>query len=66
MYTGGEVRIEKDLSQIALGPTPFPNLAHLVVGFQVYLFFHLFVLKVFLRASECFMRILYHFVFCKL
>uniref|UniRef100_A0A914L2B2 Peptidase M16 C-terminal domain-containing protein n=1 Tax=Meloidogyne incognita TaxID=6306 RepID=A0A914L2B2_MELIC len=34
MYTGGEVRIEKDLSQIALGPTPFPNLAHLVVGFQ--------------------------------
>lgn len=33
-YTGGEVRIEKDLSQIALGPTPFPNLAHLVVGFQ--------------------------------
>ena len=35
MYTGGEIRVEKDLSQMALGPTPFPNLAHLVVGFQV-------------------------------
>ena len=33
-YTGGEIRIERDLSQMALGPTPFPNLAHLVVGFQ--------------------------------
>ena len=35
MYTGGEVRTEKDLSQMALGPTSFLNLAHLVVGFQV-------------------------------
>jgi mitochondrial-processing peptidase subunit alpha len=34
-YTGGDVRIERDLSQVALGPTPFPNLAHLVIGFQV-------------------------------
>ncbi|KAF7630936.1 hypothetical protein Mgra_00008805, partial [Meloidogyne graminicola] len=33
-YTGGEVRVEKDLSQMALGPTPFPNLAHLVIGFK--------------------------------
>jgi processing peptidase subunit alpha len=34
-YTGGDVRIERDLSQMALGPAPYPNLAHLVVGFQV-------------------------------
>ncbi|KAL3101936.1 hypothetical protein niasHS_003345 [Heterodera schachtii] len=33
-YTGGEVLIEKDLSQMALGPTPFPNLAHIVIGFE--------------------------------
>uniref|UniRef100_A0A183CCF1 Mitochondrial-processing peptidase subunit alpha n=1 Tax=Globodera pallida TaxID=36090 RepID=A0A183CCF1_GLOPA len=33
-YTGGEVLIEKDLSQMALGPTPFPNLAHVVIGFE--------------------------------
>ena len=34
-YTGGDIRIEKDLSKMALGPAPFPNLAHIVVGFQV-------------------------------
>jgi processing peptidase subunit alpha len=34
-YTGGDVRVERDLSQMALGPAPYPNLAHLVVGFQV-------------------------------
>ncbi|KAI1727337.1 peptidase m16 inactive domain-containing protein [Ditylenchus destructor] len=33
-YTGGEVRIKRDLSQMALGPTPFPNLAHVMIGFQ--------------------------------
>lgn len=33
-YTGGEIRVEKDLSQMALGPSPFPTLTHSVVGFQ--------------------------------
>uniref|UniRef100_A0A0N4UWZ1 Alpha-MPP n=1 Tax=Enterobius vermicularis TaxID=51028 RepID=A0A0N4UWZ1_ENTVE len=33
-YTGGEKRISKDLSSVALGPTPFPNLAHFVLGFE--------------------------------
>uniref|UniRef100_A0A0N5ARE3 Alpha-MPP n=1 Tax=Syphacia muris TaxID=451379 RepID=A0A0N5ARE3_9BILA len=33
-YTGGEKRVTKDLSSVALGPTPFPNLAHFVLGFE--------------------------------
>uniref|UniRef100_A0A1I7XEW0 Alpha-MPP n=1 Tax=Heterorhabditis bacteriophora TaxID=37862 RepID=A0A1I7XEW0_HETBA len=32
-YTGGEVRIEKDLSTLAVG-TPYPNLAHVALGFE--------------------------------
>ncbi|KAK6759508.1 hypothetical protein RB195_021224 [Necator americanus] len=32
-YTGGEVRIEKDLSTLAVG-TPYPNLAHIALGFE--------------------------------
>ncbi|VBB33840.1 unnamed protein product [Acanthocheilonema viteae] len=33
-YTGGEKLITKDLSNMALGPTPYPNLAHFVLGFE--------------------------------
>ncbi|KAM3728975.1 Mitochondrial-processing peptidase subunit alpha [Dirofilaria immitis] len=33
-YTGGEKLIAKDLSCMALGPTPYPNLAHFVLGFE--------------------------------
>ncbi|OQV13683.1 Mitochondrial-processing peptidase subunit alpha [Hypsibius exemplaris] len=33
-YTGGEVRIEKDLSSAALGPSTIPELAHFALGFQ--------------------------------
>ncbi|KAK6112005.1 Peptidase M16 inactive domain family protein [Brugia pahangi] len=33
-YTGGEKLIAKDLSSLALGPTPYPNLAHFVIGFE--------------------------------
>ncbi|CAD5234247.1 unnamed protein product [Bursaphelenchus xylophilus] len=33
-YTGGIFKLEKDLSQVSLGPTPFPNLAHLMIGFE--------------------------------
>lgn len=29
-----QLQIEKDLSKVALGPTPFPNLAHFVVAFN--------------------------------
>ncbi|KAK6051195.1 peptidase M16 inactive domain protein, partial [Cooperia oncophora] len=32
-YTGGEVRIQKDLSTLAIG-TPYPNLAHVALGFE--------------------------------
>ncbi|VDM74347.1 unnamed protein product [Strongylus vulgaris] len=32
-YTGGEVRMEKDLSTLAVG-TPYPNLAHIALGFE--------------------------------
>lgn len=32
-YTGGEVRIDKDLSTLAVG-TPYPNLAHVALGFE--------------------------------
>ncbi|KRY86134.1 Mitochondrial-processing peptidase subunit alpha [Trichinella pseudospiralis] len=33
-YTGGEIRIEKDLSNITLSVNPFPELAHVVMGFE--------------------------------
>ncbi|KAH7695171.1 peptidase M16 inactive domain-containing protein, partial [Aphelenchoides avenae] len=33
-YTGGDVRVNRDLSRMALGPTPFPNLSHVVIGFE--------------------------------
>ena len=31
-YTGGLVKIDKDLSNASLGPTPMPELAHLSIG----------------------------------
>jgi len=33
-YTGGLVTLEKDLSNVSLGPTPMPELGHLVVGLE--------------------------------
>ena len=33
-YTGGLQRLEKDLSNICPGPSPIPNLAHFVIGFE--------------------------------
>ena len=33
-YTGGLEVMEKDLSNVSLGPTPMPELGHLVVGLQ--------------------------------
>ena len=33
-YTGGLVTIPKDLSNASLGPTPMPELAHLVIGLE--------------------------------
>ncbi|KAK5984591.1 Mitochondrial-processing peptidase subunit alpha [Trichostrongylus colubriformis] len=32
-YTGGEMRIQKDLSTLTIG-TPYPNLAHVALGFE--------------------------------
>ena len=34
-YTGGIVSREKDLSDVSLGPTPMPELGHLVIGIQL-------------------------------
>jgi len=34
VYTGGKIEITKDLSDVSLGPTPMPELAHLVVGVE--------------------------------
>lgn len=34
LYTGGSKEIIKDLSSVSLGPTPMPELAHLVLGFE--------------------------------
>ena len=31
-YTGGIVSREKDLSDVSLGPTPMPELGHIVIG----------------------------------
>ncbi|XP_071096614.1 mitochondrial-processing peptidase subunit alpha-like isoform X1 [Haliotis cracherodii] len=33
-YTGGNLQVEKDLSDVSLGPTPFPELAHVVIGLE--------------------------------
>jgi processing peptidase subunit alpha len=33
-YTGGIVTREKDLSNVSLGPTPMPELAHLSIGLE--------------------------------
>jgi processing peptidase subunit alpha len=33
-YTGGVVHIEKDLSNVSLGPNPMPELAHCVIGLE--------------------------------
>jgi len=33
-YTGGQVLMEKDLSSVSLGPTPMPELGHVVLGLE--------------------------------
>lgn len=33
-YTGGLVKVNKDLSDVSLGPTPMPELAHFVLGME--------------------------------
>ena len=33
-YTGGQELLEKDLGNVSLGPTPMPELGHLVVGLE--------------------------------
>lgn len=33
-YTGGQVLTEKDLSSVSLGPTPMPDLGHVVIGLE--------------------------------
>lgn len=33
-YTGGKVEVTKDLSNVSLGPTPMPELAHVVLGLE--------------------------------
>jgi len=33
-YTGGLIKVNKDLSDVSLGPTPMPELAHFVLGIE--------------------------------
>jgi len=33
-YTGGLVSLERDLSDVSLGPTPMPELAHIAIGLE--------------------------------
>ncbi|XP_040180051.1 mitochondrial-processing peptidase subunit alpha [Rana temporaria] len=33
-YTGGIVKVEKDMSDVSLGPTPIPNLTHIMIGLE--------------------------------
>ncbi|MEE6505229.1 hypothetical protein FKM82_005468 [Ascaphus truei] len=33
-YTGGIVKMEKDMSDVSLGPTPIPELTHLMIGLE--------------------------------
>uniref|UniRef100_H3BEI3 Mitochondrial-processing peptidase subunit alpha n=1 Tax=Latimeria chalumnae TaxID=7897 RepID=H3BEI3_LATCH len=33
-YTGGIIKIEKDMSDVSLGPTPIPELSHIMIGLE--------------------------------
>ncbi|XP_069604213.1 mitochondrial-processing peptidase subunit alpha [Ranitomeya imitator] len=33
-YTGGIVKVEKDMSDVSLGPTPIPELSHIMIGLE--------------------------------
>ncbi|KAB0388527.1 hypothetical protein E2I00_009601, partial [Balaenoptera physalus] len=33
-YTGGIVKLERDMSSVSLGPTPFPELTHIMIGLE--------------------------------
>ncbi|XP_007459037.1 PREDICTED: mitochondrial-processing peptidase subunit alpha isoform X2 [Lipotes vexillifer] len=33
-YTGGIVTLERDMSSVSLGPTPFPELTHIMIGLE--------------------------------
>uniref|UniRef100_A0A8C6ES96 Mitochondrial-processing peptidase subunit alpha n=1 Tax=Marmota marmota marmota TaxID=9994 RepID=A0A8C6ES96_MARMA len=33
-YTGGIVKLERDMSNVSLGPTPIPELTHIMVGLE--------------------------------
>ncbi|XP_057404581.1 mitochondrial-processing peptidase subunit alpha isoform X1 [Balaenoptera acutorostrata] len=33
-YTGGVVKLERDMSSVSLGPTPFPELTHIMIGLE--------------------------------
>uniref|UniRef100_A0AAY5ESE0 Mitochondrial-processing peptidase subunit alpha n=1 Tax=Electrophorus electricus TaxID=8005 RepID=A0AAY5ESE0_ELEEL len=33
-YTGGIVKMEKDMSDVSLGPTPIPELTHIMIGLE--------------------------------
>ncbi|XP_036162727.1 mitochondrial-processing peptidase subunit alpha isoform X4 [Myotis myotis] len=33
-YTGGVVKLERDMSKVSLGPAPFPELTHIMIGLE--------------------------------
>ncbi|KAH1179477.1 mitochondrial-processing peptidase subunit alpha [Mauremys mutica] len=33
-YTGGIIKLEKDMSDVSLGPTPIPELTHIMIGLE--------------------------------
>ncbi|XP_045879844.1 mitochondrial-processing peptidase subunit alpha isoform X1 [Meles meles] len=33
-YTGGMVKLERDMSNVSLGPAPFPELTHIMIGLE--------------------------------
>ncbi|XP_038637763.1 mitochondrial-processing peptidase subunit alpha isoform X2 [Scyliorhinus canicula] len=33
-YTGGIVKVEKDMTDVSLGPTPIPELTHIMIGLE--------------------------------
>ena len=52
-YTGGIVSREKDLSDVSLGPTPMPELGHIVIGLQLNLIAVQNYYLSFERSREC-------------
>ncbi|GCB82735.1 hypothetical protein scyTo_0021718, partial [Scyliorhinus torazame] len=49
-YTGGIVKVEKDMTDVSLGPTPIPELSHIMIGLESCSF----LVSTFYNHTNCF------------